>query len=67
MTKRIGTRAICATCDLEIEYHGKGQWLDRGGNTSCAASGTKHTVSTLTAHGYAYAGYDRSQQIHVLR
>lgn len=31
----IGTRASCATCGQDIEWHGSSDWLDRGGNRQC--------------------------------
>lgn len=36
---RIGTRDACAACDSDVEYHGRGVWLDRGGNGYCDTSG----------------------------
>lgn len=45
---KVGDRAICPTCDLEVEYHGRGTWLDRGGND--VHSGT---------HGYDEDGIPR--------
>lgn len=35
MKNTIGSRAICARCDLEIEFIGKKTWQDRGGNSHC--------------------------------
>ncbi len=31
----IGRRAVCARCGLDIEHHGRGQWLDHGANSHC--------------------------------
>ena len=39
MRTTLGTRKACACCGFDIEYHGNGVWLDRGGNTRCATSG----------------------------
>ncbi len=36
---RIGMRDACACCDSDVEYHGRGRWLDRGGNGYCDTSG----------------------------
>ena len=42
-----GERSICKRCDLEIEFIGKRNWHDRGGNTQCARSGFKHVPNSL--------------------
>ena len=37
---KLGDRQACATCGLDIEYHGKAHgWIDRGGNTRCDQGG----------------------------
>lgn len=30
-----GERACCKICGQDIEYHGRGAWLDRGGARLC--------------------------------
>lgn len=33
---RYGEHAACKHCGQDIEFHGKGQWLDRGSARACA-------------------------------
>ncbi len=35
MKRKIGYRAICAHCDLEIEFQGWRNWRDHGNNRQC--------------------------------
>jgi hypothetical protein len=45
-----GERSICRRCDLEIEFHGKRTWADRGNNTHCPKGdgfGAKHQPNSL--------------------
>lgn len=47
MKHSYGERSICKRCDLEIEFHGKRTWLDRGGNLTCAHDSRKHQPNSL--------------------
>jgi hypothetical protein len=47
MKHSYGERSICRRCDLEIEFHGKRIWLDRGGNSTCASDGRKHQPNSM--------------------
>lgn len=37
---RFGDQRVCATCGLDIEFHGSQEgWVDRGGNHHCDTGG----------------------------
>lgn len=36
MRYKLFSQCACKHCGQDIENHGRGQWLDRGGNRGCA-------------------------------